>query len=156
MLAERRRQPSDVDGNEPAATCGVRLATAVMFVYDLESSVRFYRELLWMEVRARDEFVALLVSADEFQLYLRDKGKRASHALGSVGVQYVIWTAADEESLRRCERFLKDSSSHVATQDVGGFTLVEGRDPSGLPVMITYPGPDLVKRHQIMARIYPW
>jgi catechol 2,3-dioxygenase-like lactoylglutathione lyase family enzyme len=127
-----------------------------MFVNALESSVAFYRELLGMEVQARGELAALLVSADGFQLYLRDKGKRASHSLGSVGVQYVIWAAAGEESLRRCERFLKERSAHVATKDVAGFTLVEGRDPNDLPVMITYPGPDLVERHQIMARIYSW
>lgn len=127
-----------------------------MFVNALESSVAFYRELLGMEVKTRGEFAALLVSADGSQLYLRDKGKRASHSLGSVGVQYVIWAAADEESLRRCERFLKEGSAHVATKDSVGFSLVEGRDPNGLPVMITYPGPDLVERHQIMARIYSW
>jgi catechol 2,3-dioxygenase-like lactoylglutathione lyase family enzyme len=127
-----------------------------MFVSALESSVCFYRELLGLDVNARDEFAALLAGADGFQLYLRDKGSRASHALGSVGVQYVIWATDDAESLRRCEQFLKERSAHVATLDAAGFTLLEGRDPNGLPVMITYPGPGLVERHQIMARIYSW
>ncbi len=156
MLPDRGALPHATDGNEPPATCGVRLATAVMFVAELEPSVRFYHELFGMEVRVRDEYAALLISADGSQLYLRDKGRRASHSLGSVGVQYVIWAAADEEGLRRCERILKERSAHVATLDVEGFTLVEGRDPNGLPVMITYPGPGLVERHQIMARIYSW
>jgi catechol 2,3-dioxygenase-like lactoylglutathione lyase family enzyme len=150
------RQPDGAALSGSVTHGGTRLATAVMFVNALELSVAFYRELLGMEVKARVESAALLVSVDGFQLYLRDKGERASHALGSVGVQYVIWAAPDEESLRRCERFLKAGSAHVATQDVAGFTLVEGRDPNGLPVMITYPGPDLVERHQIMARIYSW
>jgi catechol 2,3-dioxygenase-like lactoylglutathione lyase family enzyme len=156
MQEERPRQPDDGAPSGWPKDDGTRLATAVMFVNALESSVSFYRELLGMEVKARDESAALLVSGDGFQLYLRDKGKRASHSLGSVGVQYVIWAAADEESLRRCERFLKDGSAHVTTQDVAGFTLVEGRDPNGLPVMITYPGPALVERHKIMSRIYSW
>jgi catechol 2,3-dioxygenase-like lactoylglutathione lyase family enzyme len=156
LLQERPRLSNDGAVNGSTTHGGTRLTTAVMFVDALESSVAFYRELLGMEVKARDELAALLVSADGSQLYLRDKGKRASHYLGSVGVQYVIWAAADEESLRRCERFLKEGSAHVATQDVAGFTFVEGRDPNGLPVMITYPGPDLVERHQIMARIYSW
>src|SRR5687768_5230185 len=104
VLQERPRQPNDRAVSGSTTHGGTRLATAVMFVNALESSVAFYRELLGMEVKARDESAALLVSVDGFQLYLRDRGKRASHSLGSVGVQYVIWAAAGEESLRRCER----------------------------------------------------
>lgn len=67
-----------------------------------------------------------------------------------------IWTAADEEDLERCERFLRDRSAHVQTMTLDGFRVIEGRDPSRLPVVMTYPGPDEVARHQIMSRIYAW
>jgi hypothetical protein len=109
-----------------------------------------------MEVTVRGNSAALLVGADESQLYLRAVGPDALHALGSVGVQYVIWTAADDEDLRRCEQFLRERSAHVNTWTADGFTLVEGRDPSGVPVMVTYPGPDQAVRHEIISRIYAW
>ncbi|MFG1964757.1 VOC family protein [Nonomuraea sp. NPDC049028] len=127
-----------------------------MFVRDLDVSVDFYRELLGMEVRVRSATAALLVSADSLQVYLRAMGTNAPHALGTVGIQYVIWTAADEHDLRRCEQFLKDAKAHVHTRTSGGFTLVEGSDPSGAPVMVAFPGPDLAMRHGIMTRIYAW
>lgn len=127
-----------------------------MFVQDLDESMIFYRGLLSMEVTVRSTSAALLASADGFQLYLRSMGPNAGHPLGGVGVQYVIWTARDHEDLRRCERLLKDGDAHVRTQTAEGFTLVEGRDPSGVPVMVTYPGPDQAVRHEIMSRIYAW
>jgi catechol 2,3-dioxygenase-like lactoylglutathione lyase family enzyme len=139
-----------------AVTREARLASAVMFVHDLDASVSFYRELLSMEVTVRSTSAALLASAAGFQLYLRSMGPDAQHALGGVGVQYVIWTAPDQEDLRRCERLLKDRGVHVRTQTADDFTLVEGRDPSGLPVVVTYPGPDQAVRHEIMSRIYAW
>ncbi len=146
----------DPEPSAPPAVGSARLTSAVMFVNDLELSVTFYREILGMEVTIRSVSAALLVSADAFQLYLREMGHNPQHALGSIGVQYVIWTAAGDEDLRRCERFLKDRSAHVCTTAGDGFTLVEGRDPSGMPFVITYPGPDQAVRHEIMSRIYVW
>lgn len=134
----------------------MQLASVVMFVRDLDVSVDFYRELLGMEVTVRSTTAALLVSADNLQVYLRAMGSDASRALGTVGIQYVIWTAADEQDLRRCEQFLKDAKAHVHTRTGDGFTLVEGSDPSGVPVMVAYPGPDLAVRRKIMTRIYAW
>jgi catechol 2,3-dioxygenase-like lactoylglutathione lyase family enzyme len=133
-----------------------RLASAVMFVQDLDASESFYRELLGLKVTVRDEGVALLVSSAGFQLYLRAMGLEAQHGLGGLGVQYVIWTAADREDLARCERLLKDAGVHVHTRTADSFTLIEGRDPSGVPLVMTYPGPDLAARHEIMSRIYTW
>jgi catechol 2,3-dioxygenase-like lactoylglutathione lyase family enzyme len=127
-----------------------------MFVGDLESSVRFYCELLNMNVTVRSNAAALLANPDGFQLYLRSVGPNAQHALGGIGVQHVIWTAHDAEDRRQCERFLREAGGHVRTQTADGFTLVEGRDPSDLPVVITYPGPDEAVRHEIMSRIYSW
>ena len=66
------------------------------------------------------------------------------HPLGGVGVQYVIWTAADEADLDRCERTLKELSAHRDTRSDGQVKAVEGRDPDDIVVMVTYPGPDQV------------
>lgn len=145
----------DGAGAKPeVAVAASRLATVVMCVSDLDSSVGFYRELLGMKVTLVNDVAALLVSPDMFQLYLRSIGPRADLPVGGLGVQYVIWTTPTQEDLRRCERFLKDAGSHVNTQTGDGFTLVEGRDPSSVPVLLTYPGPDDAVRHQIMSRIY--
>jgi catechol 2,3-dioxygenase-like lactoylglutathione lyase family enzyme len=135
---------------------GPRLSTAVMFVHDLDASVNFYCGLLSMDVTVREHSAALLVNASSVQLYLREMGSRSPHALGSIGVQYVIWTASDEEDLHRCERFLVERGTRVVRQTVDGISFVEGKDPSGVPVVVTYPGPDQAARHVIMQRVYSW
>lgn len=68
----------------------------------------------------------------------------------------MICTAPAHEDFRRCERLLKGAGAHIRTQTADGFLLVEGRDPSGVPVVVSYPGPDQVVRHEIMARICAW
>jgi hypothetical protein len=133
----------------------LRLASAVMFVQELGRSVSFYRDLLAMDVRIRNHTAALLVSPDGFQLYLRSMGSGAQHPLGHVGIQYLIWTADDEDDLRRCERLLR-RSGRVTSQTVDGITVVEGRGPDDVPIMVTYPGPDQAPSHQIPPRIYEW
>lgn len=134
----------------------LRLASAVMFVGELERSVRFYRELLALDVAVHSNTAALLVSPDGFQLYLRSMGSGTHHPLGHVGIQYLIWTADGEDDLRRCEQVLRAWSGQVTSQTVDGFTLLEGRGPDDVPVLVTYPGPDEVPRHQILGRFYRW
>jgi len=77
-------------------------------------------------------------------------------AVFSIGIPVVIWTATDEDDLSRCERFLREHSRHVETVHDDGFTLVEGCDPSGLPVVLTYPGPDELARDRVISRVYEW
>jgi len=127
-----------------------------MFVAELDRSVAFYRELLRWEVTVHDDTVALLVSPDGYQLYLRAMGKWAQHPMGNIGVQYLIWTARDEDDLIRCEQVLRKYSSQVASRTLEGFNLVEGRGPDDVPVLVTYPGPAQAPRHEILQRIYQW
>ena len=61
-----------------------------MFVRPLDRSVAFYRELLGLVVTVQDREVALMVSPDGYQLYLRSTGEQAQPALGSVGIQYLV------------------------------------------------------------------
>jgi hypothetical protein len=116
--------------------------------------VSFYRDLLAMDVRIRNHTAALLVSPDGFQLYLRSMGAGAQHPLGHVGIQYLVWTAGSKDDLRRCEHLLA-RSGHVTSQTVDGITVVEGRGPDDVPIVVTYPGPDQAPR-QIPPRIYEW
>jgi hypothetical protein len=133
----------------------LRLASAVMFVRELGRSVSFYRDLLAMDVRIRNHTAALLVSPDGFQLYLRSMGAGAQHPLGHVGIQYLVWTAGSKDDLRRCEHLLA-RSGHVTSQTVDGITVVEGRGPDDVPIVVTYPGPDQASSHKIPPRIYEW
>lgn len=141
-------------------THGARLGSVVMFVQDLDRSVSFYTDLLALEVADRSPTAALLTSPGGAQLILRAMGFNAAHALGSIGVQYVIWTAAGSEDLDRCERVLKNRSAHRQTHSHGhgdaAVTLVEGRDPDDIPVQIAYPGPEEAPVHELSARIYGW
>jgi catechol 2,3-dioxygenase-like lactoylglutathione lyase family enzyme len=135
---------------------GSRLESAVMFVQNLDRSVDFYREVLELEVSDHSPTAALLTSGSGSQLVLRAMGSGAVHALGGVGVQYVIWTAADEEDLDRCERALKKLSAHRDTRIGGPVKAVEGRDPDDIVVMIIYPGPNEAPMHELPVRIYGW
>jgi catechol 2,3-dioxygenase-like lactoylglutathione lyase family enzyme len=150
----RPRGYRDLEAQQMAQ--GTQLGSAVMFVQDLDRSVRFYTDLLALEVADRSATAALLVSGAGAQLILRAMGSNASHALGSVGVQYVTWTADGKEDLDRCERVLKERSAYRDTRASGGVMAVEGRDPDDIVVMITYPGPDQAPSHELPLRIYGW
>jgi catechol 2,3-dioxygenase-like lactoylglutathione lyase family enzyme len=134
---------------------GARLGSAVMFVQDLDRSVSFYRRVLALEVVDQTPTAALL-AGDGSQLILRSMGSGAVHPLGGVGVQYVIWTAADEADLGRCERTLKDLSAYRDSRASGQAMAVEGRDPDDIVVMVIYPGPDQLPLHELPVRIYGW
>lgn len=135
---------------------GARLDSVVMFVHDLDRSVSFYSDVLNLHVADRSATAALLIGAKRSQLILRAMGRGAEHALGGVGVQYVIWTADDADDLARCEKVLKDRSAWRDSRTTEHVTAVEGRDPDDIAVMITYPGPDQAPLHELPVRIYGW
>lgn len=135
---------------------GARLDSVVMFVHDLDRSVSFYSDVLKLHVADRSATAALLIGAKRSQLILRAMGRGAEHALGGVGVQYVIWTADDLDDLRRCEKALQNRSAWRDTRTTEHVTAVEGRDPDDIVVMIAYPGPDQAPLHELPVRIYGW
>jgi catechol 2,3-dioxygenase-like lactoylglutathione lyase family enzyme len=135
---------------------GARLGSVVIFVHDLDRSVDFYEDVLGLEVADRSTTAALLGNATGTQLVLRAMGPGVGRALGAVGVQYVVWTAADEHDLERCERTLRKRTAYRETRGSDGVTVVEGRDPDDLLVVVTYPGPDQVPPHKIPPRVYGW
>ncbi|MEY9850213.1 VOC family protein [Streptacidiphilus sp. MAP5-3] len=135
---------------------GPRPSSVVLFVHQLDESIAFYRELLKLEPRIRTDTAALLSREDGLQVYLRATGAGGARQAGTVGLQYVFWTAVDRDDLDRCEQLLKDRKVLVSAWEADGFRVVEGRDPSDSPVMISFPGPESVPRHDIMDRIYAW
>lgn len=135
---------------------GIRLSGAVMFVRNLDRSVSFYRELLGLEVADASPTAALLVNGDGSQLVLRAFGQNAPHALGSIGPQYLTWTAASKADLDQLAEVLRRHSAYRETRTEGEITVVEGRDPDDLVVMIIYSGPGRSPMSRLPARIYAW
>ena len=135
---------------------GARLGTVVIFVHDLDRSVDFYTDVLELGVADRSPTAALLSNDVGTQLVLRAMGRGAERALGAVGVQYVVWTAAGKDCFERCEHALRKRGAHRETRSHEGVTVVEARDPDDLAVVVTYPGPDEVPMHQLPPRIYGW
>lgn len=153
MSSQFPRHESDADMSA-GAEHAVQLSSVVLAVRELDSSIRFYRDLLGMDVAITDAGAALLVNADGFQLYLHALGKRADHASDSIGVRTVIWTAHDADDLRRCEHWLQEHDAHVQSWNADEYAMVEGRDPSGLPVLLVHPGPNQATRRAIVTRLY--
>jgi catechol 2,3-dioxygenase-like lactoylglutathione lyase family enzyme len=135
---------------------GARIGSVVTFVRDLPASVGFYTDVLGLDVVDSSPTAALLLSAGGAQLILRAMGRDAGHPLGSVGVQYAVWTAAGPDDLDRCERVLKERAAHRETRRSGAVTVVEGRDPDDILLVVVYPGPDEFPLHEIPVRIYGW
>lgn len=148
---------ADGHSGHPPPGAGPRLASVVVFVRDLDVSVAFYEELLRMTQTVRGTSAALLVGADQVQLYLRAVGLSGEQPLGAVGVQYVIWSTESLTELYRCEQVLRERSAHTSlTRGPDGPAVLEGRDPDGLPLLLSYPGPQHTAGEQIMPRIYSW
>jgi catechol 2,3-dioxygenase-like lactoylglutathione lyase family enzyme len=137
-------------------TDGARLASAVMFVRDLERSVRFYSELLGLAVTDHSTTAALLTSPAGSQLILRAMGGHGGHALGGIGVQYLVWAAPSRDDLGRCEQVLKKHAVYRETRVTDHATAVEGRDPDDIMVLIVWPGPDQIPLRELPVRIYSW
>lgn len=135
---------------------GTRLTSVVIFVHNLDRSVDFYADVLGLEVADRSTTAALLNNAAGAQLVLREMGSGASRPLGAVGVQYVVWSVAGQEDLDRCEQALRDRAAYRETRGQDGVTVVEGRDPDDLSMVVTYPGLDEIPLHELPSRIYGW
>lgn len=135
---------------------GTRIGSAVMFVQQLDRSISFYQDVLGLRVADQSATAALLVSPEGSELILRAMGSTGAHPLGAVGVQYVIWTAANRDDLDRCERVLKERSAYRETRSSDGIALVEGHDPDDTVVMIAYPGPEERPLQKLPTRIYGW
>jgi len=135
---------------------GIRLSGAVMFVRNLDRSVSFYRELLGLEVTDTSPTAALLVNDDGSHLVLRAFGQNAPHALGSIGPQYLTWTMASKDDLDQRAEILRRHSAYRETRTESGITVVEGRDPDDLVVMLVYTGPAMSSMRRLPARIYAW
>jgi catechol 2,3-dioxygenase-like lactoylglutathione lyase family enzyme len=138
----------------------VRLSAAVVFVRNLDRSLKFYTEVLGLAVIDRSPTAVLLGEGnggdDGPQLVLRAFGENAAHPLGSLGVQYLIWMTDSRDDLDRRTALLQQRSAFQETHTQGDAVTVEGRDPDDLVVMIGYRPPGQPAMHGLPARVYAW
>ena len=132
----------------------LRVAATVIFVTDLGRSLTFYVDLLGCAVTVREEKAALLLAADGFEIYLIERGTRASHPLDGIGNQGITWSTESPDELRALADALRGCDGYIDTHEEGGVSFLEGKDPDGLRVIIACPGPDAHPRSMVASRLY--
>jgi hypothetical protein len=144
-------------GGPKAVECSARVTSSVVFVSELVRSVEFYRAIFSCEVRIETPGAALLLAPGGFQIYLIARGTGASHPVGGIGVQYLIWgveTAAVLADLERAIKARGGSTCRTYTYASGGVSFLESRDPDGIRILVAYPSPDRLPRSVIENRLH--
>ncbi|QDC25421.1 VOC family protein [Georgenia yuyongxinii] len=130
------------------------VASAVISVADLDRSVDFYRDVFECKVSLREGEAALMLAPGGFQLYLIEKGSRAQHPSGGIGVQYLMWAIASPAGLARLEQSLHARDRHTHAHTSGGVRFVESQDPDGIRLVIAQPSPDERPRSMLDLLLY--
>lgn len=156
---EPSRPAEDVElpAERQAAECAARVTSSVVFVSELSRSVEFYREIFSCEATIETPGAALLLAPGGFQIYLIAKGTRASHPLGGIGVQYLIWSVETAAALADLEGAIRDrggTTCRTYTYASGGVSFLESRDPDGIRVLVAYPSPKRFPRSLVENRLH--
>lgn len=130
------------------------VASAVIFVTDLDRSVAFYTEVFGCTVSLHDTDAALLLTPSGFQIYLIGRGRQESHPTGGIGDRHLLWATESRGSLADLRSRLEERSAYTDTHTAGGITFVQGRDPDGIRVVIAYPTPAQSARSVVDSRLY--
>ncbi len=135
---------------------GFRLGGAVLFVRNLDKSVSFYTEVLGLSVADRSPTAVLLGEDAGPQLVLRAFGDNATHPLGQLGVQYLIWVTDNRPDLDRITDLLRKRSAYRDTRGSGDDLTIEGRDPDDLVLILAYRPAGEPGMRSLPARVYAW
>jgi hypothetical protein len=131
-----------------------QLALCVVHVCDVLASVEFYAQVLDLAISLRTRDAAMLIADNGCQLVLLETPHASQTHAGAAGIQYVVWAASDHVDLNNIEFKLKCLDARVSRQAIDGITYVEGRDPSGIPIIVTYPPPHSTPPAHIFNRVY--
>jgi catechol-2,3-dioxygenase len=115
----------------------VRLNHAVLFVSDLERSVRFYTDVFAMEVisrepRANAAFLRLPRSGNHHDLGLFGVGTSGGpKRRGAAGLYHLAWQLDTIDELADARRTLFDAGAYTGESNHGATKSVYGADPDG-------------------------
>jgi catechol-2,3-dioxygenase len=115
----------------------VRLNHAVLFVSDLERSVRFYTETFGMEVIAREPranaaFLRLPRSGNHHDLGLFGVGASGGpKRRGTVGLYHLAWQVDTIDDLATARQSLRVAGAYTGESSHGATKSVYGADPDG-------------------------
>jgi catechol-2,3-dioxygenase len=115
----------------------VRLNHAVLFVADLERSVRFYTEVFGMTVvtrepRANAAFLRLPRSGNHHDLGLFGVGPAAPpKRRGGIGLYHLAWQVDTIDELVQARRVLVDAGAYTGASSHGATKSIYGADPDG-------------------------
>jgi catechol-2,3-dioxygenase len=130
------------------ATIGIglkRLQHLVLWVSDVERSVRFYRDVLGFEVKTRypnAAFMKIPGTADDHHLGLFEQPGVRPPDESVARMYHAAWEVADVTDLVRARQRLVDAGALVGSSDHGISLSLYAKDPDGLEfeVFWTVPG----------------
>ena len=130
------------------ATTGIglkRLQHLVLWVSNVERSVRFYRDVLGFEVKSqspRGAFLRIPESSDDHHLGLFEQTGVASPNERVARMYHSAWEVADITDLVRARQRLIETGALVGSSDHGVSLSLYAKDPDGLEfeVFWTVPG----------------
>lgn len=122
-----------------------RLQHLVLWVADVERSVRFYTEVLGFEVKQRHPNAAFLRipgSTDDHHLGLFEQVGLGPPDERSARMYHAAWEVAELTDLARARRRLSEARALVGSSDHGVSLSLYAKDPDGLEFEIfwTVPG----------------
>jgi catechol-2,3-dioxygenase len=114
----------------------VRLNHAVLFVADLERSVRFYNNVFGMEVIAREPranaaFLRLPRSGNHHDLGLFGVGSDGQKRRGAIGLYHLAWQLDTIDELAAARTTLIDAGAYSGESSHGATKSLYGADPDG-------------------------
>ena len=115
----------------------VRLNHAVLFVADLERSLRFYTEVFGMQVAAREPranaaFLRLPRSENHHDLGLFGVGEQAPpKRRGGIGLYHLAWQLDTIDELAVARQTLLDAGAYTGESSHGATKSIYGADPDG-------------------------
>ena len=112
-----------------------RLQHLVLWVADVERSVRFYCEVLGFEVRRRYPSAAFLIipgSGNDHDLGLFEQPGLRPPAEGVARMYHAAWEVGELTDLVRARRRLIETGSLMGSSDHGTSLSLYAKDPDGL------------------------
>lgn len=122
-----------------------RLQHLVLWVSNVERSVRFYRDILGFEVKTQypnAAFMRIPGSADDHHLGLFEQPGVTGPDEGAARMYHAAWEVGELTDLVRARRRLIDAGSLVGSSDHGVSLSLYAKDPDGLEFEVFWTVPE--------------